>query len=78
MSFQKFKSDLCCVGGRHRSAPTKVYGEIITKCSKVLIGYCSKFKKSITVSGKTMQAERLVDFFKNSGRKRINVSEKLA
>ena len=41
MSFNKFKSDSYCVGGRHRSATVKIYGDITSKGSKVLIGYCS-------------------------------------
>ena len=41
MSFQKFKSDSYCVGDRHRSATIKFYGDITSKGSKVLIGYCS-------------------------------------
>ena len=35
MSFQKFKSDSFSVEGRHRSATTKIYGNINSKCSKV-------------------------------------------
>ena len=41
MSFQRFKSDSYCVGGRHRSATTNIYGDITSKGSKVLIGYSS-------------------------------------
>ena len=41
MGFQKFKSDSYCVGGRHRSATIKIYGDLTCKGSKVLIGYCS-------------------------------------
>ena len=41
MSFNKFKSDSYCIGGRHRSATTKIYGDTTSKSSKVLIGYCS-------------------------------------
>ena len=41
MSFQKFKSDSYCVGGRHRSSTVETYGDITSKGSKVLIGYCS-------------------------------------
>ena len=41
MTFQKFKSDSYCVGGRHRSATVKTYGELTSKCSKVLMGFCS-------------------------------------
>ena len=41
MSFQKFKSDSYCVRGRHRSATVKLYADITSKVSKILIGYCS-------------------------------------
>ena len=36
MTFQKFKSDSFCVGGRHRSAIVKFYGDITSKGSNVL------------------------------------------
>ena len=67
MSFQIFKNDSYCVGGRHRSATTKVYGDIASKASKVSFGYCSicNRKKSMTVSDDTIQAEGLGSFFKN-------------
>ena len=80
MSFQKFKSDSYCVGGRHRSATVKIYGDITNKVSKVLIGFCSKCqrKKSMTVSDNTIEAEDLSDFFKNLGRKGLKVSKKMA
>ena len=74
MSFQNNKSDSFCVGGRHRSATTKIYGDITSKGSKVLIGYCSicNRKKSITVSDNTIQAEGLADFFKSLCKKSVN------
>ena len=80
MSFQKFKSDSYCVGGRHRYATVKIYGDITNKGSKVLIGFCSKCqrKKSMTVSDNTIEAEGLSHFFKNLGRKGLNVSKKMA
>ena len=79
MSFQKFKSDSYCVGGTHRSATVKIYGDITNEGSKVLIGFCSKCqrKKSMTVSDNTIEAEGLSDFFKNLGRKGLNVSKKM-
>ena len=80
MSFNKFKSDSYCVGGRHRSATVKIFGDITSKGSKVLIGYCSvcNRKKSMTVSDNTIKAEGLGDFFKNLGKKGLNVSKKMA
>ena len=80
MTFQKFQTDSYCVGGRHRSATVKIYGSITSKGSKVLIGNCSicNQKKSMTVSDDTIKAEGLGDFFKNLGKKGINVSKKMA
>ena len=70
MSSQKLKSDSYFVGGRHRSATTKLYDNITYKDSKVLIGYCSicNRKKSMTPSDNTKKAEGLGDFFKNPGK----------
>ena len=80
MSFNKFKSDSYCVGGRHRSATVKIFGDVTSKGAKVLIGYCSicNRKKSMTVSDNTIKAEGLGDFFKNLGEKGLNVSKKMA
>ena len=68
MSSLKIKCDSYFVGGRHLSATTKIYDDITSKGSKVLIGYylCCKRKKSITDSDITIQAECLGDFLKNS------------
>ena len=80
MSFQKFETDSYCVGGRHRSATIKIYGDITSKVSKVLIGYCSvcNRKKSMTVSDNTIKAEGLGSFFKNLGKISAKAGEKLA
>ena len=80
MSFNKFKSDSYCVGGRHRSATVKIYGDITSKGSKVLIGFCSicNRKKSMTVSDNTIQAEGSGSFFKNLGRISSKAGKKLA
>ena len=40
MSFQKSKSASYCVGGKHRSATTKVHGDVTSKRNKVQFGYC--------------------------------------
>ena len=45
MTFQKFKSDSYCVGGRHRSATVKNYSDINFKVIKIQIGYCSVCNK---------------------------------
>ena len=80
MSFNKFKSDSYCVGGRHRSATVKFFGDITSKGAKGLIGYCSicNRKKSMTVSDNTIKAEGLGDFFRNLGKKGLNLSKKMA
>ena len=80
MSFDKFKSDSFCVGGRHKSATVKIYGDITSKGSKVLIGYCSicNRKKSMTVSDNTIKAEGLGSFFKNLGKISAKAGKKLA
>ena len=55
-------------------------GDITSKGSKVLTGYCSicNRKKSMTVSDNTIKAENFGDFFKISGKKGHNVSKKMA
>ena len=80
MSFQKFKSDRYCVGGRHRSATVKIYGDMTSKGNKVLIGYCSicNRKKSMTVSDNTTKAEGLSSFFKKLGKISSKAGKKLA
>ena len=80
MTFNKFKTDSYCVGGRHGSATKNIYGDITSKGNKVLIGFCSvcNRKKSMTVSDDTIQAECLGDFFKNLGKKGLKVSKKMA
>ena len=80
MSFQKFKSDSYCVGGRHKSSTVKIYGDITSKGSKVLIGFCSvcNRKKSMTVSDNTIKAEGLSSFFKNLGKISAKAGKKLA
>ena len=80
MTFNKYKTDSYCVGGRHRSSTKNIYGDITSKRSKVLIGFCSicNRKKSMTVSDDTIKAEGLGDFFKNLGKKALNTSKKMA
>ena len=80
MTFNKFENESYCVGGRHRSRTLKIYGAIASKGSKVLIGYCSicNRKKYMTISDNTLRAEGLGNFFKNLGKKGLNVSKKMA
>ena len=78
MSLQKFETDSFCVGGRHKSSTVKIYVDMTSKGSKVLIGFCSicNRKNSMTVSDNTIQAEGLRDFFSNLRKKTLNVSKK--
>ena len=85
MSFQKFKSDSYCVGGRHRSGTKNIVGDItINKKSakevKLLVGKCviCDRKKTMIVSDNVIQAEGLGDFFKNLGKKGLKISKKMA
>ena len=85
MSFQEFKSDSYCVGGRHRSATKNIVGDITNnkktgKEFKLLVGKCviCDRKKTMIVSDNVIQAEGLGDFFKNLGKKGLNVSKKIA
>ena len=80
MTFNKFKTDSYCVGGRHRSATKNIYGDVTSKGSKVLIGYCSicNRKNSTTVSDDTIKAEGLSSFFKNLGKISAKTGKKLA
>ena len=50
MSFQNFKSDSYCVGGRHRSCTKDIFGDITSKDSNVLIvnfSICNRKKRSL-------------------------------
>ena len=80
MSFQKFKSDGYCVGGRHKSSTVKIYGDKTSKGSKILIGYCSicNRKMSITVSDNSIKAEGLGCFFKKLGKISAKATKKIA
>ena len=57
MTFNKFKTNSYCVGGRHISATKNIYGSITSKSNKVLFSFCSicKRKKSMTVSDNTIK-----------------------
>ena len=85
MSFNKFKSDSYCVGGRHKSATKNIVGEMTInkktgKDVKLLVGKCviCNRKKTMIVSDNVIQAEGLGDFFKNLGKKGLNASKKMA
>ena len=85
MNSQKFKTDSYCDGGRHRSGTKDITGEITVnkktgKDTKLLVGKCviCNRKKSMIVSDNTIKAEGLGVFFKNLGKKGLNVSKKMA
>ena len=85
MSFQKFKSDSYCVGGRHRSGTKNIVGEITInkktgKEVKLLVGRCviCDRKKTMIVSDNVIQAEGLGSFFKNLGKISTKAGKKLA
>ena len=85
MSFQKFKTNSFCVGGRHQSATKNIVGDItINKKAgeevKLLVGKCviCDRKKTVIVSDNVIKAEVLGDFFKNLGKSSVKVGKKLA
>ena len=85
MSSQKFKTNSYSVGGRHRSATKNIVGDIsfnkkTGKEVKLIVGKCviCDRKKTMIVSDNVIQAEGLGDFFKNLGKKGLNVSKKMA
>ena len=84
MSFNKFKNNSYCVGGKHYSATTNIRGDITQNKKtgapvKLLRGTCSTCKrnKSLIVSDQTIQAEGLGNFFKHLGSAAKNVGNKI-
>ena len=84
MSFNKFKNNSYCVGGKHYSATTNIRGDITQNkkagaAVKLLRGTCSTCKrnKSLIVSDQTIQAEGLGDFFRGIGKAAKNVGKKI-
>ena len=84
MSFNKFKNNSYCVGGKHYSATTNTRGDITVNKKtgmsvKLLRGTCSTCKryKSLIVSDQTIQAKGLGDFFKHLGSAAKNVGKKI-
>ena len=69
MSFNKFKNNSYCVGGKHYSTTKNIRGDITQNkktgsAVKLLRGTCTTCKrnKSLIVSDQTIQAEGLVIF----------------
>ena len=84
MSFNKFKNNSYCVGGKHFSATTIIRGDITVNKKtgmsvKLLRGTCTTCKrnKSLIVSDQTINAEGLGDFFKHLGFAAKNVGKKI-
>ena len=84
MSFNKFKNNSYCVGGKHYSTTINIRGDITQNKKtgapvKLLRGNCSSCKrnKSLIVSDQTIQAEGLGNFFKHLGSAAKNVGKKI-
>ena len=84
MSFNKFKNNSYCVGGKHYSTTINIRGDITQNKKtgmpvKLLRGTCSTCKrnKSLIVSDQTKQAEGLGDFFRGIGKPAKSVGKKI-
>ena len=84
MNSQKFENNSFCVGGKDTSGTKHNAGEITVNKKtgreiKLLVGKCvvCNRRKSMIVSDNTIQAG-LSEFFKNLGKKGLNVSKKIA
>ena len=84
MSFNKFKNNSYCVGGKRYSTTINIRGDITQNKKtgapvKLLRGTCSTCKrnKSLIVSDQTIQAEGLGNFFKHLGSAAKNVGKKI-
>ena len=85
MSFQKYKTNSYCVGGRHHSSTSNITGDItINKKTgtevKLLVGKCTvcNRRKTMIVSDNVSQAEGLGDFFKNLGKISAKAGKKIS
>ena len=79
MSLNKFENSSYCVGGKHYSPTTNIYGDIRNNNVKMLRGNCMicSRNKSLIVSDRTIYAEGLGDFFKHIGKAAKNVGKKI-
>ena len=85
MSFQKFKTNSCCLGQRHYSGTKNITGEIAYNKKtgreiKLLVGKCviCDKRKSMIVSDNTIIAEGLGDFFKSLGKVSSKAAKKIS
>ena len=83
MTFNKFKTNSYCVGGKQYSGTKNIAGEISIfkrtgKEIKLLVGKCMicDKTKSMIVNDNTIQAEGLDDFFKKLGKFSSKAAEK--
>ena len=85
MSCNKFINISYCVGGKHYSPTTNIYGDITNtgmsmgRPVKILRGNCMicSRNKSLIVSERTISGEGLGDFFKHLGKVSKNVGKKI-
>ena len=79
-SFNKFKTNSYCVGGRHCIGTNNIQTVITSRGTKMLKGNCAKCRrnKSMIVSDATIEAEELKDFFKSIGKATVNFGKKVA
>ena len=68
-----------CVGGKHYSPTTNIYGDARNNNVKMLRGTCMicSRNKSLIVSDRTINGEGLGDFFKHLGKAAQNVGKKI-
>ena len=79
MSYKKFINISYCVGGKHYSPTTNIYGDARNNNVKMLRGtcmICSRIK-SLFVSDRTLNGEGLGDFFKRLGKAAQNVGKEI-
>ena len=85
MSYNKFINNSYCVGGKHYSPTTNIYGDTsntgirIGRPVYILRGHCvtCNRNKSLIVSERTIDGEGLGDFFKHLGKMGKNVGKKI-
>ena len=79
MSFIKFKNISYCVGGKHYSPITNIYGDTRNNNVKMLWGTCMMCSRNnnLIVSDRTINGEGLGDFFKHLGSAAKNVGKKI-
>ena len=79
MSYNKFINNSYCVGGKHYSPTTNLYGDVRNNNVEMLRGNCMicNRNKSLIVSERTIDGEGLGDFFKHVGSAAKNVGKKI-